>query len=358
MRVSQPSQSDGLAVSVDADGRLLRWDRTLQSAHLMTTGSDTAVPDRVTSLCVLRNDDVAIGGWSGAVYIVSHCPTRVKQVTPQKKTHTHTQETQTHKGTYSGLLPTSTHTTCSSQHAHSSHFISLLAQVIHAEWACPDDVVPWVSSVSTWSDDSTEVLAITSAAGAVRTVRRESMRGGSDGNDDAGATAHSDFTDVASAVAPVARVNVTDSFAPKLVGAAMVRRRGDSVLVTSDTHGECHLQHCGSLEATGRFVAHIAPVTALASLGSEDDRQGHLVTASANGRIKVWKLAAVRGAPPTPANASSEHAVQQTGEFACRSGVTSLAVVGNTVFCGDALGFVYLLDAVCAGVAAGSGAAG
>ena len=107
MRVSQPSQSDGLAVSVDADGRLLRWDRTLQSAHLMTTGSDTAVPDRVTSLCVLRNDDVAIGGWSGAVYIVSHCPTRVKQVTPQKHTHTgdsnaqrHIQRSLAHKHAY------------------------------------------------------------------------------------------------------------------------------------------------------------------------------------------------------------------------------------------------------------------
>jgi hypothetical protein len=212
-------------------------------------------------------------------------------------------------------------------------------------------VVPWVSTVNAWSSEASEVLAISSVAGAVCTLRRESICDDAAASASAGGGEHGDFAAVASAAAPLLRAKAVDSFAPKLVGAAMVRCHGDNVLVTSDTTGACHLQDDITLKATGRFTAHVASVTALASLGAGDDhQQGGLATASTDGRVKLWKLSAEehRGASTATASTAA-HTVQQVGEFACRSGVTSLAVVGGTVFCGDALGFVYLLDAACAG---------
>lgn len=184
----------------------------------------------------------------------------------------------------------------------------------------PADVVSWIGSVRGWSDGSTDVLVLSSVAGSVRVFRRES---GADGV----------FVERSSGAAPLTRAVPTDSFAPKLVCATGVE--GSDIVVTADTTGSCHVHDADDgLVATGRFSAHKAALMAMASSPQHD-----LVTGGADGRVKIWRLA---GAHDT----AKDMSVQQVGEFVCRSAVTSLAVEGDALFCGDEIGFVYLLRPV------------
>ena len=167
------------------------------------------------------------------------------------------------------------------------------------------------------------MLVLGSVGGSVRVFRRESGDG-------------SAFVERSSGTAPLARATPMDSFAPKLVCATGVE--GSAVVVTADTTGTCHMHDADDdLVPMGRFSAHKAALAAMSSSPQHD-----LVTGGVDGRVKLWRLAGAR-------DIAKVVSVQQVGEFVCRSAVTSLAVEGDALFCGDEIGYVYLLRSVRAG---------
>jgi WD40 repeat protein len=181
----------------------------------------------------------------------------------------------------------------------------------------------WIGSIETWErEDRTEFLVVNALNGTVHTMQRS--------------VGDSIFVSCATTAVnldePAFGNGVSASFRPKMVCASGWKGDGrGAVILSADTHGACRVHDAG-LGVTAGFTAHRESVTALAPLSPCG-----FATASSDGRVKIWEVTDKGVSPPQ---------TRQRGEFTCRSSVTALATAehsANTLFCGDQLGYVYLL---------------